>query len=52
VDESTGEGTGEGGDRGRAKGAMEVRDKAGKGRDTVVEGVRSASVSVWEAGEV
>jgi hypothetical protein len=32
VDESTGEGTGEGGDGGRAKGAMEVGDKAGKGK--------------------
>jgi hypothetical protein len=31
VDESTGEGTGEGGDRRRAKGTMKVRDKAGKG---------------------
>ena len=31
MDESTGEGTGEGGDRRRAKGTMKVRDKAGKG---------------------
>jgi hypothetical protein len=32
VDESTGEGAGKGGDGGRAKGTMQVRDKACKGK--------------------
>ncbi len=42
VDESTAEGAGESGDGGRAKGTMQIRDKAykRKARESEVDGVR------------